>query len=637
MTEGGPARPSRLMWLVLLETSGNQAYIFDTNRRRENVGASHLIASLGEWTIDALVRLGMASRSAVRDARLPTAQAEVLTTAAGRVQVLVTDPEQGRALVAAVTRHALVRAPGLDVCGVVVPFDWTEASTDGPGATGRTLPAATREASGLLPRVRAARPAQPSARFARLPIAEHCRSSSLPAAGLYDVVDVETLRAAAEAGLTEELEEPEPRSAFSRAKLRAVDGARTAGDLGGVESAYDRLAALLLAPGADDELARTWTPGDVPPARRATARRALQTTADHLQSDREWVAVVHADGNGLGEVFLGLGAEIADRSARECADILRDFSAAVEAATVDAYLAAVDELVRLGLLRAERTGRDAALDDPLSRFRAEVLPLILGGDDLTVVCEGKVALAFTAAYLRALEERTQVRLGAVVNEYRLRPERARKLTAKAGVAIVKRSYPFSSAYHLAESLMDEARQVKTRTTGASGLAFHVLYDTAAADLDALRARATLDDGVRLHAQPYVVTRPADGWDGWAARHRWVDLLEQVAALQKPATGREGRALPRSQTHDLRAGLQLGREVADARYRGLRAAAGANRYEGLQALAAPDGTATLFWDDDERPDEPRWVTRYLDAMDAEEFLATASRLHDEAVASGEDAQ
>ncbi|MCK9878662.1 hypothetical protein MXD59_23345 [Frankia sp. Ag45/Mut15] len=627
-TGDAPGRSNQLMWLVLLETSGNQAYIFDTNRRRENVGASHLIASLGEWTIDELVALGLAARDAVSQARVPAAPAEVLTTAAGRVQVLVTDPQRGRALVAAVTRRALVRAPGLDVCGVVIPFDWSETGTGGSGATGRSLPAATREASGLLSRVRAARPAQPSARFARLPIVEHCRSSSLPAAGLYDPVDGKTVRAAAQAGLLDELEKPEPSSAFSQAKLRAVDGPRTAADLDVVESAYDRLADLLLAPVQHGPGKRGETPDETAPARSETARRALETIANHLQYDQEWVAVVHADGNGLGQVFRDLGTEIADRPARECADILRDFSQAVEKATLDAYLAAVDELVRLDPPRPPTSAPDAQPDDPHARLRVEVLPLILGGDDLTVICAGSVALAFTAAYLRALEEHTQIRLGTVVDRHRLRRTRAGRLTAKAGVAIVKRAYPFSSAYRLAESLMEEAREIKTRAAGASGLAFHVLYDTAAADLDSLRARLTLADGERLYAQPYLVTRPDGGWDGWAARHRWVDLLDQVAALQKPAAGREGRALPRSQTHDLRAGLQLGRRVADARYRGLRAAAGTDRYDGLDRLAAPGATDTLFWDDADQPDAPRWVTRYLDAMDAESFLATAAGLHAE---------
>lgn len=109
--------------------------------------------------------------------------------------------------------------------------------------------------------------------------------------------------------------------------------------------------------------------------------------------------------------------------------------------------------------------------------------MILGGDDVTVITSGDYALPFAAAYLRYYEEATR---SDPILRYLTPPEGqdTGPMTAAAGVAIVKRNFPFHIAYELAEKLVERAKKVgKTACPPCSTLDYHVLFDTTVLDPD----------------------------------------------------------------------------------------------------------------------------------------------------------
>lgn len=109
--------------------------------------------------------------------------------------------------------------------------------------------------------------------------------------------------------------------------------------------------------------------------------------------------------------------------------------------------------------------------------------MILGGDDVTVITSGDYALSFAAAYLRYYEEATR---SDPILRYLTPPEGqdTGPMTAAAGVAIVKRNFPFHIAYELAEKLVERAKKVgKTACPPCSTLDYHVLFDTTVLDPD----------------------------------------------------------------------------------------------------------------------------------------------------------
>jgi hypothetical protein len=542
---------------VRVSTAGNQSYIYGSAKRRENVGASHLITCVeGSWLDGALAAVG--GRGDARAWRVDEHGIEVVTANAGGVLLLVRDKAVGREIVGLVTEAALRDAPGLDVCGAVgESFEWGGSAEFERGAA---------TARGLLSVARSARRG-PKLRFPGLPIAARCTSSGLPAANILALQKKKEAR-----GHGEPAEDRYPRSEPSLAKRKVFD------------AALERLAVKMGLCEEDDE------PG------RSAARGRLDAVVDYLGDTAEWVAVVHADVNGLGRVFQEFG-KLDHPSARAHVNSLRNLSGGVDDCAGKAFRTVVADL------KEEKTGQ---------RVRGELalLPLVLGGDDLTVVCEGAIALPFARRYLEAFarEADDHPNVGVL-----LKRDGGASLGASAGVAIVKRHYPFHSAVDLAEELTKEAKHVKTGLgSDRCALSFHVLYESAHADLGRLRKEHTLreDDGSTtvLTAQPYVVGDPKDDPGGWAVGRRWDDLCARVGALT--ASGADGkRTVSAAQAHDLRGGLFGGRKVTDARFTALSTWVGA---EAVADLAGAEGS--LFWDDGRVR-----RTGLLDALDAAPFI------------------
>ena len=164
---------------------------------------------------------------------------------------------------------------------------------------------------------------------------------------------------------------------------------------------------------------------------------------------------------------------------RDDPDALRRFLRAVnrhlDDAVTLAFAAAWTRIAELSRHDDDRAGR--------RHTAIPVVPVILGGDDVTVITSGDYALPFAAAYLRYYEEAT----GDDPILCYLTPPKGQDtgpMTAAAGVAIVKRNFPFHIAYELAEKLVGRAKKVgKTAQPPCSTLDYHVLFDTTVLDPD----------------------------------------------------------------------------------------------------------------------------------------------------------
>ncbi len=138
-----------------------------------------------------------------------------------------------------------------------------------------------------------------------------------------------------------------------------------------------------------------------------------------LTRHNEWIAIVHADGNSLGEVVARKSGSPTE---------MRAFSQNLDSATKTA---------------AQNACRVIEKNKHIDVVKA-IRPIILGGDDLTIVCSADIAVDFVQEYLRQFEMESQKQIGD-------------KLSACAGIAFIKSTYPFHYGYELAETLCSKAK------------------------------------------------------------------------------------------------------------------------------------------------------------------------------------
>ena len=514
------------MQLVMLETNGNQRYIFAAPRLRDSIGASAQLVRLKEWTDDALRATGAAKRweenhpqprGGPDTAELPCHRfsTQWVSRASGKVIFMVDRKEDAKAVIGRVTRTALAQAPGMDVSGVHLDMgDKTHVDED------------------LLKRIhaRAARyglrrpPAE--ARFSQMPFLARAKDSVLPASPtlkcMFGHIDDE---AKDDQGTLLSLPSrvKRYRAFYSRRDLISL-ACRTSEDLNpdqlvrdprkltekltkklrkafavDVEAPGESPGPSTGAVGRDSDDGRDSDVGRDSDGKQGTADEERKSDVVSLEkrfqdapggtgeaaSALSKVAVIHIDGNGVGTVMRRLG-ETMDHIDED------DFSLAVGCSRGDA-----DALRRFVLTVNDRL--DRAVTEAFAKAWADVakwaeadvgpakrkgsvvpvVPVILGGDDVTVFTSGDYALPFAAAYLERYERATE---SDVLLRHLGREEGTGPMTAAAGVAVVRRDFPFHVAYDLAERLVGEAKKVgKARQPVRSTLTYHALFDSSVLD------------------------------------------------------------------------------------------------------------------------------------------------------------
>ena len=215
---------------------------------------------------------------------------------------------------------------------------------------------------------------------------------------------------------------------------------------------------------------------------------------EDITQKNDWIAIIHADGNGLGQVVQKVGDKKEE---------FKKFSELLDKATVLSSQKSYQYIKEVYKLK----------EDELIPIR----PIVIGGDDLTVVCRADLALDYVTKFIGEFEHNTRELLGVtLLNHNVFENESDKRLTACAGIAYIKSSFPFYYGYELAEALCSRAKKdakadLNDGELAKSCLMFHKVQDSFTEDWDAIVKRElTPQNNISFEYGPYYVDNAKEG-------------------------------------------------------------------------------------------------------------------------------
>lgn len=231
------------------------------------------------------------------------------------------------------------------------------------------------------------------------------------------------------------------------------------------------------------------------------------------------IAVVHIDGN-----------DISDRVVKHDDLVsLRRFSLSLRKATEEAF----KEMLKTIDKNIEKIRDEVDLIENDGKIILPLRPIIIGGDDITFVSEGRLGIWLAELFLRSFDSQS-----VSDND---------SISASAGIAITKTKYPFYRGYRLSEELCRSAKDKRKKNENSeSWIDFHIAYGGFSGELEEIRSKHYRGaQRENLLMRPYSLSS-------------FRELLKALAELRGAKSDKQ--AFPRSKLMELREVLHMGRDA-----------------------------------------------------------------------------
>lgn len=215
---------------------------------------------------------------------------------------------------------------------------------------------------------------------------------------------------------------------------------------------------------------------------KGTGMDAIKLLDDMVtkRGEESLLAVIHADGNNMGNKIMEM---LGDRTEYDyCVNAMRRFTADTSEAFVTYGLAGIarcqKELMEKYHGQKGFTDSHGRLKESMFAYRK----IISDGDDMTFICNARFAMAYTRAYVKA------------VQNYQKEKHSDWTYSSCAGICIFHSHYSFAQAYQLAEKACDDGAKDKVHLIKdgkvipiEEGWAdFHYIHSGVGGDLETIR-------------------------------------------------------------------------------------------------------------------------------------------------------
>lgn len=247
------------------------------------------------------------------------------------------------------------------------------------------------------------------------------------------------------------------------------------------------------------------------------------------RGESSYIGVIHTDGNGMGERVRAIADQHPrPEDNRAYIQAIRAFSESVKQAAQEALSATYQQLIQ-SIDQEDKIGGVVQVRN----HKLPLRPIVMGGDDVTFVCEGRLALTLAEFYLR------QVTAHPLAD--------GKPLAARAGIAVVKSHFPFVRAYALAEELtgsakdyLNERKALPYNEQDFSAIDWHFAVSGVVLDLRQIREREYTVPAGQLTMRPLRLGTSGTDWRSWETftnivrefrSDRWLERRNKMKALR----------------------------------------------------------------------------------------------------------